>query len=64
MGQTRMPSSSITLMECPSILTKYCENAFVLMNRNLLTTVFPLVEAVKAYPVLVKAALASETPAM
>ena len=59
-----MPSNSITLVECPSILTKYCENALVLMNRNLLTTVFPLAVAVKAYPVLVTAALTGETPAM
>jgi len=61
---TKMPSSSTTLMEWPSILTKYCEKALVLMNRNLLTIVFLMLEAVNVYPVLVTAALAGETPAM
>jgi len=34
------------------------------MNRNLLTIVFLMLEAVNVYPVLVTAALAGETPAM
>jgi hypothetical protein len=64
LGWTKMPSSSITLVEWPSMRTKYCEKALVLMKRSLLTIVFPIVEAVKAYPVLVTAALAGETPAI